>query len=121
MKHGSVSGIFVVILSAVFLSAPFIGIADNEPFIPQATQKALQDQGFITPAPLGNPFRDSDNLNQGGLFGPLTDPFGGPPDTFMPPPFPGGPGFGPDSRDMGIGSNQPNFILFNQSLSTHSD
>jgi len=86
-----------------------------EDFIPPATQNALQEQGFIrqdTGGPVGSgemaldPFRNADQLNFGGLFGPLqpSDPLGGP--------FPFNNPFGnpPDTRSMGFASDPDHYV-----------
>ena len=70
----------VVVCLTIILSFSVLSQADND-F--GATTQALQDQGFIRPdtgGPLGSgemaldPFRNADQLNYGGLFGPL-EPF----------------------------------------------
>ena len=103
----------VVACFTVVLSFSALSQADND-F--GATTQAFQDQGFIrqdTGGPLGSgemaldPFRNADQLNYGGLFGPLQpdDPFNGP--------FPFGGPFGtppPDSRSMGFDRDPDHFI-----------
>jgi hypothetical protein len=71
----------LVICLTVILSFSVLSQADNgEPFIPPATQNALQQQGFIqqdaggsvgtNQMPLNN-FREADQLNSGNIFGRL--------------------------------------------------
>lgn len=120
--------LMATLICLISSALPVISQADNGgPFIPQATQQALQDQGFIRPdtggptapgeMPLNN-FRDADNLNYGGLFGPLSDGW----DPSMGP-FPGA--FGhvpldglPNARDMGFGSDNDRYRAINKETSS---
>lgn len=117
----------VTVVGLMIAALPVVSQAgNNEPFIPQATQDALQQQGFIRPdtggptkpgeLPLNN-FRDADNLNHGGLFGSL-------PDDWDPSkgPAPGIFGYVDlnrhplNTRDLGFGSDNDQFTPINKKL-----
>ena len=107
----------------LMLFLPVLSHAGNE-F--GATTKALEQQGFIrqdTGGPIGSdemaldPFRNADQLNFGGILGPLGS---GPDGGMFPPPFQGDNLFGgPDTRNMGFEEDFDHFkpISFSHSSS----
>ena len=109
------SVIGIMACMAIMLSFSTISQAESD-F--SATTNALQQQGFIREDQGGaignnemalNPFRNADQLNYGGIFGPL----GGPEGSLFGPP----PGFGtppPNTRNMGFEVDSDHYTPINR-------